>query len=117
FYRLHTVRLRIPPLRERREDIELLATSFHEQLSDGAAPPAALLAHLAVQDWPGNVRELRNAVERAVLLDDPALWQQEPVAAPPAAAFDPSLSFRAAKERIMSRWERDYLGELLERSG
>ena len=117
FYRLHTVRLRIPPLRERREDIELLATSFHEQLSDGAAPPPSLLAQLAVQDWPGNVRELRNAVERAVLLDDPALWQQEPVAAPPPGAFDPSLSFRAAKERVMSRWERDYLAELLEKSG
>ena len=115
FYRLNIVRLRIPPLRERREDIELLAASFHEQFAAGAAPPPDLLASLAARDWPGNVRELRNAVERAVLLDDPALRADAPDL--PGAAFDPSLPFRAAKERVISRWERQYLSELLDRAG
>ena len=72
FYRLNVIAIHLPPLRERREDIPLLAQAFLERLtqelgkevegfSEGAL--AALLDH----DWPGNVRELENAVERAVV--------------------------------------------------
>lgn len=72
-YRLNTVVLRVPPLRERVEDIPLLAMHFlaqecrrYDRSFDGFTPAAldALLAHR----WPGNVRELEHAVERAVLL-------------------------------------------------
>jgi two-component system response regulator HydG len=73
YYRLHVVALHVPPLRERREDIPVLAGHFlreyaarsNRQLS-GFSPKAmgALLAH----GWPGNVRELENVVERAVAL-------------------------------------------------
>jgi DNA-binding NtrC family response regulator len=126
YYRLHVVSLRLPPLRERREDIPLLVEKFYETFAGRAGAPKALVDELAAHDWPGNVRELRAAVERAVLLGDPALWRslleetQGSAPPPPAGepeAFDDALSFRAAKERAMVRWERGYLAELLLRHG
>ncbi|MBI3180839.1 MAG: sigma-54-dependent Fis family transcriptional regulator [Myxococcales bacterium] len=77
YYRLNVVNLRVPPLRNRSEDILLLARAFlsrfnrelnRESAVTGFSPEAeALLTHYA---WPGNVRELENAIERAVLLSD-----------------------------------------------
>jgi len=73
YYRLNVVPLSVPPLRDRREDIPLLAAHFAALLSrhDGMAPrlftPDAL-ERLAAFDWPGNVRELRNTVERILIL-------------------------------------------------
>jgi two-component system, NtrC family, response regulator AtoC len=75
YFRLNGIALSIPPLRERRDEIEPLALAFavSAAASIGRSPPiispqamAALLRH----DWPGNVRELRNAIERAVVLSD-----------------------------------------------
>jgi DNA-binding NtrC family response regulator len=72
-YRLNTVEIELPPLRERREDIPLLATYFLREQATRYRKPVrefdaggmrALLAH----PWPGNVRELRHAVERSVLM-------------------------------------------------
>ena len=73
FYRLNVVSLTTPSLRERREDIPLLAQSFIAKVSEKyRVPPKALsaeaLALLMQYDWPGNVRELENAIERAVVL-------------------------------------------------
>ena len=117
FYRLDVVRLRVPPLRERREDIPLLVTHFYRSFTgdDGAVAPEALVAPLREHAWPGNVRELRSAVERAVLLADPALWL-EPAAAG-APPDDDRLSFRESKERAIASWERDYVIALLARHG
>lgn len=122
FYRLDIMRLRIPPLRERREDVPMLVTHFFHQLSGDSrrAPPPDLVETLERHDWPGNVRELRSAVERAVITGDPALWaglMQEAPAAPRAGddpyEFDPSRSFRDAKALATSRWERWYVTELM----
>jgi DNA-binding NtrC family response regulator len=121
YYRLNTFRLRIPPLRERRDDIALLVAHFYRQLAPtGDPPPADLIADLVRHDWPGNVRELRAAVERAVLLGDPAVWSALSGDAPAAAAADPgqfddSASFRAAKERAVAAWEREYVRSLIAR--
>ena len=129
YFRLNIVRIEVPPLRERRDDIALLATSFYEQFAaqPGAAPPPGLLDRLMRLDWPGNVRELRNAVERAVLMQDPELWQEVtsgsdeasggPIAGAGSYQFDEALSFRLAKERVMSHWERWYVAELVRRNG
>jgi two-component system response regulator HydG len=74
YYRLNVIALHLPPLRERREDIALLARHFLEQLAakDGDGVPRRLaeetLEVLQRYDWPGNVRELENALERAVVL-------------------------------------------------
>jgi DNA-binding NtrC family response regulator len=68
YFRLDVVRLVVPPLRERRDDIALLARHLYQELAPGEAPSEALLASLERQSWPGNVRELRSAIERATLL-------------------------------------------------
>jgi DNA-binding NtrC family response regulator len=127
FYRLATVRLRVPPLRERRDDIAVLACHFWAQFAGdaGAAPPADLLADWLKRDWQGNVRELRSAVERAVLFDDPAVWAEisttislpdHGASDPPSSfSFDEDASFRVAKERAVAEWERAYVRELVRR--
>ncbi len=72
FYRLNVINIRIPPLRERREDIPLLARSFVERLAhelgkDVGDISEGSLKLLLDHNWPGNVRELENAVERAIV--------------------------------------------------
>jgi two-component system response regulator AtoC len=72
YYRLDVVRLHIPPLRERREDIPALLAHFARQAAQRLSHPVSItpqaLAMLSEHAWPGNVRELRNAVERAAVL-------------------------------------------------
>ena len=72
FYRLNVINIRIPPLRERREDIPMLAHHFLERLSHELGKEAADISEgarrlLLDQDWLGNVRELENAIERALV--------------------------------------------------
>ncbi len=89
FYRLNVVRVDLPPLRERPEDIPLLTARFVRQIAArlGRRPPEMgpeVLADLAAYSWPGNVRELRNVIERALILNPgPTL---APLDLPPAAA-------------------------------
>ncbi|HSA56392.1 MAG TPA: sigma-54 dependent transcriptional regulator, partial [Gemmatimonadaceae bacterium] len=73
FYRLNVVPLHVPALRERREDIPLLALHFADQLATREGAPArsldpGVLDALQRLEWPGNVRELRNTIERLVIL-------------------------------------------------
>ena len=113
WYRLNTVRIVLPPLRERREDIPMLVAALYRELTGDphAIPPADMVRPMMRADWPGNVRELRAAVERALL------------GAPAAAALETDidreegLSFRTAKTRASSLWERRYLSELLIANG
>jgi len=71
YYRLNVFDIRIPPLRERPDDIAPLAAGFLRELTDGTAEltPAAMAA-LRRHEWPGNVRELRNVLERAAILSE-----------------------------------------------
>src|SRR5512137_800520 len=77
FYRLNVVPLRVPPLRERREDIPLLAAHFLERRNRRTGEEKRFtveaLGRLLEHDWPGNVRELENMVEQAVALSEGAL--------------------------------------------
>jgi two-component system, NtrC family, nitrogen regulation response regulator NtrX len=73
YYRLNVVPIRVPPLRERREDIPLLVAHFVATLTnrEGVAPRAVspdAIDRLSALDWPGNVRELRNTIERLLIL-------------------------------------------------
>jgi DNA-binding NtrC family response regulator len=73
YYRLNVIQLRLPPLRDRREDVELLARHFLERLGEREGGEPRVLAGetleaLQAYDWPGNVRELENALERAVVV-------------------------------------------------
>ncbi|MCA9671302.1 MAG: sigma-54-dependent Fis family transcriptional regulator [Myxococcales bacterium] len=77
YYRLHIVPLRIPPLRERREDIPLLAHHFVDKLAPRTNPSIErieddALGRLMAYHWPGNVRELENAIEQALVFADGA---------------------------------------------
>lgn len=82
FYRLSVFPIDIPPLRDRRDDIEPLALHFVKRVASRMNRPhprvtQATLHQLATHDWPGNVRELQNAVERAVILSQGAPLQFE----------------------------------------
>ena len=74
YYRLNVFDIHIPPLRERPEDIALLATSFLRELGGASAKltPNAM-EELSRHEWPGNVRELRNVLERALIMCDEGL--------------------------------------------
>jgi two-component system, NtrC family, response regulator GlrR len=106
WYRLNTVRLTMPALRERREDIAMLVSAIYQDLLEDrtAMPPATIVRQLMRGTWPGNVRELRSAVERSLL-------------GAPVADFDAGedtpASFRDAKTRATTDWERRYLSDLL----
>ena len=111
YYRIDVFPIRVPPLRERRDDIPLLADSF---LREFAHPPetrpAALrpdaLDALRTYDWPGNVRELRNVLERATIVceqgmiraDDLSLWPAVPQS---VDSTDLDVIERQAIERVM----------------
>jgi transcriptional regulator with PAS, ATPase and Fis domain len=76
FYRLNVVQLVLPPLRERGDDVELLAETFATRLARQYGVPVPQIdpevrAALRAHSWPGNVRELRNAIERALVLSPP----------------------------------------------
>ena len=124
YYRLAVLPVRLPPLRERREDIPLLVDGFVEQLGQGDPALAARLRQrlsldeLARHDWPGNVRELRNHLERCAVLEQP---EQVAGSDAPAASGAPSPGagqpLRLARERWNRWFERQYAEDLLRRSG
>jgi len=75
YYRLNTIELALPPLRDRRDDVAMLAHSFLQTYKDKHKRPAqricrAALSSLEEYEWPGNIRELQNVVERAVVICD-----------------------------------------------
>jgi len=121
FYRLSVVDVRVPPLRERLDDIELLVRAFLRNLRPGkgtALFTPDVFDALRRHDWPGNVRELRNYVERCLVFEStPPTNSERPRAPddpPPAVgAVDIEVSFRDGKERAIAEYERRYMAELL----
>lgn len=102
YYRLSVFEIHLPPLRERPEDILVLAEAFLEELATSVGRPAAGLSedareHLLAHGWPGNVRELRNAIERAVILCQGGLVTREhlPLTVTQGAARGGSLAASA----------------------
>ncbi len=146
FYRLTVVRVQLPPLRERREDIDLLARHFLAQGSfnrdrlgakkvTGFSP--AVLERLRQYDWPGNVRELHNVIERAVSFAEDDVVEPgdlpDHIAYPRnagdvASETNPSIAlpearpellggtFKDAKEQWVSSFEADYIAGLLRKN-
>jgi len=112
WYRLNTIRIVVPPLRERRDDIAMLVASFYRDLmgDPGASPPADLVRSMMRGLWKGNVRELRSAVER-VLVGAPTIEDED------TGLDTVNMSFKDAKSRATSNWEKQYLQELLPAHG
>ena len=134
--RLTRAELALPPLRDRRDDIPLLAAHFTSQRgSHPDRPPSRLssaaLALLALHDWPGNVRELRNVLERGLEAAERGSTEVRQIATlllgaePPngergAAAhagepFEPGLSYREQRARFENGFEQRYVAWLLDR--
>jgi len=121
YYRLNVVSVTIPPLRERRDDIPLLAEGFLRARAEalgraigGFAPEAMKL--LLSYSWPGNVRELRNVVDRAVLMEEgPTI---SPASLPRERFLQPSDFLESARERAWSleELEKQYIREVLRRT-
>jgi DNA-binding NtrC family response regulator len=104
-YRLNTVEIVVPPLRERREDIPLLATHFMQLYAarlgrDVRAISDEALAALVAYPWPGNIRALRHALERAVILCDGDVLEAGDFALPVASAPAPSAAPAEAQTLI-----------------
>ncbi|MFO0617714.1 MAG: sigma 54-interacting transcriptional regulator [Polyangiaceae bacterium] len=140
YFRLSVLRIDVPPLRERLEDLPLLVASFVERL--GVPDRISLfteevLERMRRHAWPGNVRELRNYVERFALFDDANLYAslapggvvatpdpptaEEPKPEPAKVAPEPDtridIPFRVLKDRTIEEFERGYLSALLKWSG
>jgi two-component system response regulator AtoC len=109
FYRLNVVRLEVPPLRERRQDIPLLVDHFLSRFRNNLGKNVrgvsdAVLELLVGYSWPGNVRELENMIERAIILTDGDTIEKS--ALPPAVLAGPSAgvpqSGQAAEDEDLS---------------
>jgi len=121
FFRLAVVIARVPPLRERPEDIPLLVRQFVSQMGRGDFELSEPMRRkLAGHDWPGNVRELRNVIERALAGGGTIEMRPSkgrPARAPPQEGEDlTGLPFKDAKEKLVDAFTRDYIITLLERN-
>ena len=124
-YRLAVVRVMLPPLRSRREDIPLLVRELVRRRGFADEPPAGPgLDRLTAHAWPGNVRELRNVIDRAIALAPGAQRFADltiRVEATPVAgdglAVRSDLPYAEAKAAVLHDLERRYLGDVLARTG
>jgi DNA-binding NtrC family response regulator len=117
YYRLNVVNIELPPLRERREDIPLLAEHFLNKFASenrkqvtGFSPDAT--EFLLDYEWPGNVRELENAIERAVILAKDSLVT---VADLPGKSM--SSAYSTAPRKNLKEVERDHILNILRETG
>ena len=126
FYSLNVVRIDVPPLRERREDIPLLARHFADQVAQRLGRPSpdlpsTVLLRLAAYPWLGNVRELRNVIERALILD-PARGLEGLDLAPPGSGAPARDGAPLAERELnlrdgLNKLERELLLEAHRRAG
>jgi DNA-binding NtrC family response regulator len=124
YFRLAVLQVRVPPLRERLEDLAILIRVFLQALGvpeqERLFGPA-VLAEMSKHDWPGNVRELRNYVERSVVLQSaiPAATGRRSAPSNPniGSAVDIRIPFKIAKDAAVDTFERGYLAALLESCG
>lgn len=116
YYRLHVVDIRLPALRDRRDDIPLLAETLIDEIAGrlGIASPRiapAALSALVHYRWPGNVRELRNVLERAVILDDNASIDVRDL------SFDDDAAVHTPASTHLETVERDLIERVLRECG
>jgi two-component system, NtrC family, response regulator PilR len=130
FYRINVIPIALPPLRERREDIPLLAEHFLAKYTETMGKQIAAISNEALEllirhDWPGNIRELENVIERAVALEGtptilaeslpPSVRGETPRAAMGPAESLPTSGFDL--ETHVQNIERGYIAEALKRAG
>ena len=121
FYRLNVVPIRVPPLRERREDIPLLVESFIKKFVirnnskiESVSPEA--MSVLMVHPWPGNVRELENVIERAIVLSSGTVIEKTVVLGSALEeaqhSIEQLLADRPTLEKLEERYIKMIMGEV-----
>ena len=122
FYRLVVVKISLPPLRERREDLPLLVTELLKRRGLNSGPVSGPnLNRLMAHSWPGNIRELRNVLDRALVLSPgPKTFENlnlslQPQKSERGLTIRTDLSFGEAKKNLIDHFEKKYLQDLLER--
>jgi two-component system, NtrC family, response regulator GlrR len=118
YYRLNVIPLPLPPLRERAEDIPLLARHFLTKYTTEFHKPEIRLAaeairRLTLYEWPGNVRELEHVIERVVALAEQEVIQGDDPNLPYQPIVMRKKTFREAKTQTIAEFERAYIQELL----
>jgi len=129
YYRLNVLRIDLPPLRERRDDIPLLARTFLEEFAarqqrdPPQVSPEAWTA-LEAYDWPGNVRELRNVVQRLVIMDEDGRVTSADLpdivrgwAGPRPESGEAPLPYERARAAAAAAFRREYVQRLLAQHG
>ncbi|HXR51376.1 MAG TPA: sigma-54 dependent transcriptional regulator [Steroidobacteraceae bacterium] len=121
-YRINTIEIRIPPLRERREDIPLLVSHYAQYYArkygrQELSVPADTMTRLQNYRWPGNVRELKHAVERAVIMSDSGSFPIDNMVLPAAAtaasaAFASTLNLDELEKLAIERALAQFQGNL-----
>jgi DNA-binding NtrC family response regulator len=122
YYRLRVIPLILPPLRERRGDILLLARHFLAKYSAEGGKHVTELSPAAMEkllhhDWPGNVRELKHVIERTVVFSEKEVIQDVDIDLPCSEKTRETQSFGALKSRFVAQFERNYIEEALQLHG
>ena len=121
YYRLNVIRIVLPPLRQRRDDIPLLVNHFIQKFADNSKRKVEgvdgnVLGTLKAYDWPGNIRELEHAIEHAVLLGKDEVIGLADLPPQIVARGDGALTVEQAiaKQWTLHELEREYIGRTLE---
>lgn len=132
YHRLSIVVIEVPPLKERREDIPLLAEAFLQEITQEYGLPPRTLSRAAMEalckyDWPGNVRELRNAIERLLIFSDKTIRAEDVqrhvlTGLPTAGKSEPEDFWSRLREEVppqqfLEKAEREYLLYHLQKHG
>jgi DNA-binding NtrC family response regulator len=123
YYRLAVVSVRIPPLRERSDDIPLLVRHFERQhMSAGHHPeplPESVVQSFLCRAWPGNVRELKNQVDGALFLCAERISTEgrTPVLGPTVSGVSLSVPLLIGRDHVADVYEKAYLEQALEKAG
>ncbi len=125
YYRINVVPIRVPPLRERKDDIPLLVNHFVslyknelKKQVDGFSPAA--LRKLMEHSWPGNIRELQNVVKKTLVMTTASLILPDDLALPEPGTLGSVTAeggprvYRVLKQQVLERFEREYVTRLLE---
>ena len=123
YYRLNIVPLKVPPLRERKSDIPILANHFLSQFAteydkklETMSPD--FMQFLVLQEWPGNVRELENKIQQLVVLAQPDETvlddTQNTVDFSSSSSHLPMQHFKSEKKRVLDNFERTYIQKMLD---
>jgi Nif-specific regulatory protein len=114
YYRLNVVQINMPTLRERREDIPLLAEHFLNVFKEETVMPNLIISKAAMEkmvqyDWPGNIRELRNAIERAVVMGNGKEILTEDLPIANTRQSYPGLQVGLTLEEALNQFKREFI--------